>query len=44
MGVRVKFFTERMVRSWNRLSREVVDVLSLDVFRARQDGAAGNLV
>ena len=44
MNIRGKFFTMRVARFWNRLSREVVDVLSLDVFRARQDGAAGNLV
>ena len=44
LGVRVKFFTERMVRSWNRLSREVVDVPSLEVFKARLDEAMGSLV
>jgi len=44
LDIRVKFFTERMVRSWNRLPREVVYVLSLVVFKARLDGALGNLV
>ena len=34
----------RVVRHWNRLAREVVDVPSLEVFKARLDGALGNLV
>ena len=29
MNVRGKFFTVRMVRCWNRLSREVVDAPSV---------------
>ena len=39
-----KFFTRRVVRCWNRLPREVVDALSLDVFKARLNGALDNLV
>jgi len=39
-----KFFTMRMVRPWNRLSRAVVDAPSLEVFKARLDGALSNLV
>ena len=44
LDVKAKFFTERMVRCWNRLPREVVDVLSLEVFKARLDGPLGSLV
>ena len=35
---------QRVVRCWNRLHREVVDVLSLEVFKARLEGALGSLV
>jgi len=41
---RKKFFTLRVVRHWNRLSREAVDVPSLAVFMARLDEALSNLV
>ncbi|KFQ93095.1 hypothetical protein Y956_06820, partial [Nipponia nippon] len=44
LGIRKKFFTMRVVRHWNRLPREVVDVPSLEVFKARLDGALSNLV
>ena len=44
MDVRGKFFTRRVVRPWNRLPREVVDAPSLEVFKARLDGALGNLI
>jgi len=39
-----KFFTERVVRRGNRLPKEVVDVPSLMVFKARLDRALGNLI
>ncbi|KFP07394.1 hypothetical protein N300_07837, partial [Calypte anna] len=42
--IRKKFFTVRVVRHWNRLPREAVDVPSLKVFKARLDGALSNLV
>ncbi|KFR07098.1 hypothetical protein Y956_09587, partial [Nipponia nippon] len=38
------FFTMRVVRHWNRLPREVLDAPSLEVFKARLDGALINLV
>ena len=44
MDVKGKFFTERMVRHWNRLPKEAVDALSLEVFKAGLDGALSNLV
>ena len=44
LDVKGKFFTERMVRHWNRLPKEAVDALSLEVFKAGLDGALSNLV
>jgi len=32
-----------VVRPWHRLPREAVDAPSLEVFKARLDGALGNL-
>jgi len=37
-------FLLRVVRCWNRLPREVKDAPSLEVFKARLDGALGNLI
>ena len=42
--VKGKLFTMRVVWCWLRLPREVVDTLSLEVLKARLDGALGNLV
>ena len=44
MDIGGKFFTEIMVRCWNRLPREVVDAPSLEVFKARLDGALGSVL
>ena len=40
--VRGKFVTEGVVRCWSRLPGEVVDAPSLEVFKARLDGALGS--
>ncbi|KFP78281.1 hypothetical protein N311_09937, partial [Apaloderma vittatum] len=44
LDVRKKFFTMRVVRHWHRLPREVVEAPSLEIFKARLDGALGSLV
>ena len=44
LDARRKFFTERVVRCWNRLPWEVVDAPSLEVFKDRLDEALGSLV
>ncbi|KFQ83766.1 hypothetical protein N337_08758, partial [Phoenicopterus ruber ruber] len=35
LHIRKTFFTTRVVTYWNRLPREAVDALSLEVFKAR---------
>jgi len=37
-------FTEKMVRSWHRLPREVVGAPSLEVLKARLDGPWDNVL
>jgi len=44
LDIRKKFFTMRVVRHWHRLPREAVDAPSLEMFKARLDGALSNLV
>ena len=39
-----RFFTQRVVRHWNRLPKEAVDAPSLQAFKARLDVALGSLV
>ena len=43
LDIRRKFFTQRVVMHWNRLSKEVVDAPSLEAFKARMDVALGSL-
>ena len=43
LDFRKKFFTVSVVRHWNRLPSEVVNVCSLESFKARLDGALSNL-
>ena len=44
LGIKKKFFTVRVVRHWNRLPSEVVDVPSLEALKTRLDGTVSNLV
>ena len=45
LDVRGKFFTERVVRCWNSCPERLwMPRPSLEVFKARLDGALGNLV
>jgi len=44
LDIRKEFFTMRVVRHWHRLPREAAAAPSLEVFKARLDGALSNLV
>ena len=44
VGMRMKFFTLRVVKSWHMLPREVVDAPSLETFEVKLDRALSNLM
>jgi len=44
LDISKKFFTMRVMRHWSRFPREAMDACSLEVFKARLDGALSNLV
>jgi len=44
LDIRKKFLTVRVVRHWNTLPREVVDVPFMETFKLRLDRALSTLI